>query len=172
MAVPPAMIRILFFCMLLTCVSGHAIRRGGAPERAVAIILLAGTLSTWAVAIGVNGSTAGHFITVEHGVLLVDCLMLVALMGVSLVADRFWPLWMTALHAFGIVGHLAKAIAPEIMTNVYLAAHLFSAYPGLILLALATHWHRQRLRRDGHDWSWSTCWRWSIRRGRGTGRIA
>jgi hypothetical protein len=165
-------IRILFFCTLLACVTGYAIRRGGAPERAVAIILIAGTFATWAVAIGVRGSTAGHFITVEHGILFVDCAMLVAFMAVSLSADRFWPLWMTALHAFGIVGHLAKAIAPDIMTNVYLAAHLFSAYPGLILLTLATYWHRRRVRETGHDRSWSTCWRWSIPWRRRNGRIA
>jgi len=165
-------IRILIFCTLLACVSGYAIRRGGAPERAVAIILLAGAVATWAVAIGIHGGTAGHFITVEHGILFVDCVMLAALMGVSLAADRFWPLWMTALHAFGVVGHLAKAIAPEIMTNVYLAAHLFSAYPGLILLTLATHWHRGRMRRTGHDPSWSISWRWSIPSRRRGGRIA
>lgn len=170
--IPSALIRTLIFCTLLACVAGHAWRRGGGPERAVAMILIVGACSTWSIAIGLRGSPAGHFIKVEHGILLVDSVMLVALTAVALLADRFWPLWMTALHAFGVVGHVAKGIAPDILPNVYHAAHLFSAYPGLILLTLATRWHRARVRRDGHDRSWSISWRWSTPRWRRTGPIA
>ncbi len=166
------MAHILFFYSLLTAACLYATWKGGDPERWVAATLIVATIATWVVAIGFGGSRAGRFIGVEYGVLVIDGLLVAVLMGIALLADRFWPLWMTALHAFGVIGHLAKVIAPDILPNVYQAAHLFSAYPGLILLALATHWHRQRLRRDGHDRSWSTCWRWSIRRGRGTGRIA
>lgn len=162
-------IRTILFCVLLAGAAGYAWRRGGGPERAVALILMVGIVATWAIAIGLRGSRTGHFIRVEHGILLVDSLMLVALAGIAVAADRFWPLWMTALHAFGVVGHIAKAIAPDILPNVYHAAHLFSAYPGLMLLTLATRWHRQRMMRDGHDPSWSICWRWSIPRWRRTG---
>ncbi|MBJ6123204.1 hypothetical protein [Sphingomonas mollis] len=153
------MIHILFFYALLATACGYAAYRGGAPERWVAGILLAGTVATWAVAIGLGGSHAGHFIGLEYGVLIVDSIMLVALMVVAALADRFWPLWMTALHGFGVVGHVAKAMAPEIMPNVYQAAHLFSAYPVTILLILATRWHVRRLREAGHDRSWSIFWR-------------
>ncbi|MBD8548785.1 hypothetical protein [Sphingomonas sp. CFBP 8760] len=165
------MIHILFFYGLLGTACLYAAWRGGGPERMTAAALIVATVATWVVAIGFGGSRAGRFIGVEYGVLVIDGLLVAALMAIALCADRFWPLWMTALHAFGIVGHLAKAIAPDILPNVYQAAHLFSAYPGLILLMLATHWHRMRLRRDGHDPSWSNFWRWSILRPRRIGHI-
>lgn len=160
------MIRILFFYVLLLAACGYAGRRGGAPERCVAAALIAATLATWAAAIGLHGSRAGHFIEVEYVVLAIDALLVLVLLAVALCADRFWPLWMTALHAFGVVGHVAKAIAPEILPNVYQAAHVFSAYPGLVLLIWATRRHQLRRRRTGHDASWSICWRPSTLSGR------
>jgi cytochrome bd-type quinol oxidase subunit 2 len=149
------MVHIVFFYAVLLGACTYAGRAGGAPERCVAVILVAGTIATWAVAIGWRGAWLGHFRTVEYGILLVDCLMLAALLVVAMVADRFWPLWMTAIHGFGVVAHLAKAIAPDILPGVYKVEHAFSAYPGLILLILATRWHRQRLRETGRDPSWS-----------------
>lgn len=165
------MIHILFFYGLLTIACTYATWRGGGPERLVAAVLVAATVLTWAVAIGFGGSRAGRFIGVEYGVLVVDVLLVGVLMAIASCADRFWPLWMTALHAFGVVGHLAKEIAPDILPNVYQAAHLFSAYPGLALLMLATRWHRIRLRRYGRDPSWSICWHRSILGRQWIGRI-
>lgn len=153
---------VLLFYTLLLLACGYAGARGGAPERIVAATLMAGTIATWAVAIGVGGSRTGHFYHVEIGILLVDAAMLAVLLAVALAADRFWPLWLTAIHSFGVVGHVAKAIDPAILSNVYQAAHAFSAYPGLILLIAATRAHRRRLARTGCDPSWSICWPGSI----------
>lgn len=150
---------ILFFYCLLAAATAYALIRGGPPERWGAAILLAGTVATWAAVIGIGGSHSGHFIGVEYGVLIIDALMVVALFAVAACADRFWPLWMTAMQAFGVFGHLAKILAPEIMPNVYQAAHLFSAYPVTILLIAATRWHRRRMREQGGDRSWSISWR-------------
>lgn len=155
-------LHVVVFYTLLLVATGYAATRGGGPERAVALVLMSGTIATWAVAIGLHGSRSGHFYKVEYGVLLVDCAMLAALLGIALCADRFWPLWLTALQGFGVVGHLAKALAPDILSNVYQAGHTLSAYPGLVLLIVATRAHRRRRRRDGHDRSWSTCWWRSI----------
>ncbi|SFP74190.1 hypothetical protein [Sphingomonas rubra] len=152
---------VLVFYALLLVACGHAAWRGGAPERIVAATLMAGTVATWIVAIGVGGSRTGHFYHVEIGVLLVDAAMLAVLLAVALAADRFWPLWLTAIHSFGVVGHVAKAIDPAILSNVYQAAHSLTAYPGLILLILATRRHRRRLARTGCDPSWSISWPWS-----------
>lgn len=152
------------FYALLLFATAYAVRRGGGPERWTAAALLMATVATWVAVIGVHGSHAGHFIAVEHAVLAIDSLLVVALLGIALAANRFWPLWMTALHAFGVVGHIAKAMAPEILPNVYQAAHLFSAYPGLALLIWATARHRDRIARLGQDRCWSICsWPWTRR---------
>lgn len=149
------MLHVLFFYALLLVACGYAGWRGGAPERCVAAVLVAGTIATWAVAIGWRGAWLGHFRTVEHGILLVDVAMLVALAAVAARADRFWPLWLTAIHGFGVVAHGAKALAPDILPEVYKVEHAFSAYPGLILLIAATRWHRRRLAETGRDNAWS-----------------
>lgn len=145
------------FYVLLAVAVGYSLRRGGAPERMVAAVLLFGTVATWLVAIGPSGSRAGHGRSVMDAVALVDCVMLVGLLGIALFADRFWPLWLTALQAFGVVGHVAKWIGgPDILPHVYKMAHAFSAYPGLMLLIAATFWHQRRLRHSGTDPAWST----------------
>lgn len=149
-----AHVYVFYAVLLVAC--GYAARAGGGPERCVAAILISGTIATWMVAIGWRGAWLGHFRTVEHAIFLVDCVMLVALTGVALAADRFWPLWLTAIHGFGVVAHIAKAIAPDILPGVYKVEHAFSAYPGLLLLIAATRWHRRRLRATGRDPSWST----------------
>ncbi len=166
------MAHVLFFYALLLVACGYALRAGGGPERAVAAILLLATVGTWAISIAGRGYYAGHFHRggVELGILGVDAALVLALVGVAASADRFWPLWMTAIHAFGLIGHIAKGLAPDILPNVYQAAHAFSAYPGLLLLIAATRWHRQRVRATGHDRSWSICSDWSIRVRRGAGQ--
>ncbi|MDP1025966.1 hypothetical protein Q5H91_01965 [Sphingomonas sp. KR1UV-12] len=166
------MAHVLFFYALLLLATGTAFRFGGGPERAVATILLAATAATWAVAIAGRGYYDRQFHGgLELGILAVDAALVVALTGVALLADRFWPLWMTAIHAFGLIGHVAKALAPDILPNVYQAAHGFSAYPGLILLIVATHWHRRRMREEGGDRSWSISWPSPTRRWPANARI-
>lgn len=162
------MIHVLLFYLVLLVACGYAGLRGGAPERIAAGILVAGTIATWCVGIAARGYSGGQFHQQEFGILAVDTVMLLALVALALAADRYWPLWLSALQAFGVVAHVAKALAPDILAWVYLTAHAFSAYPGLILLALGTGRHRRRLIRTGFDPSWSTfspssipAWRWS-----------
>lgn len=150
------MIHVVLFYLVLLVACGYAGARGGAPERAAAAILVLGTVATWCVGIAARGYAAGQFHQQELGIFVVDAVMFLALLGLALVADRFWPLWLSALQAFGVVAHVAKALAPEILAGVYLTAHAFSAYPGLILLVLATRRHRRRVVRAGFDPSWST----------------
>ena len=152
------MLHVVAFYLLLTGACGYAVLRGGAPERWVAAILLAGTVATWAIVIAPRGY-AGMFRTTEPVVAAIDGTMLLCIVVIALTADRFWPLCLAALQAFGVIGHLAKTIAPEILRDVYLTAHAFSAYPGLLLLILATRRHRRRQQLTSCDPSWSTCWR-------------
>ena len=160
------MARVVVFYTMLLLACGYALRRGGAPERWAAAILLGGTAATWALVISPRGYFGAFYRGVQLGMLAVDAAMLVALLTVALLADRFWPLWLTALHAFSVVGHLAKAIAPDILPNVYLTTQAFAAYPGLLLLMLATRWHALRMGETGRDPSWSRSSLASIRRWR------
>jgi len=145
------MLPVPVFYGLLALACLYALARGGAPERIGAAIFLVGAiLSTAAISSG-----SARFISVELGVVVVDLVMLAALLALALRAERFWPLWVTALHIIGTAGHAVKAVDPAVMRLGYAFAMAFWSYPMLLILAGATWCHRRRLARFGTDRSWS-----------------
>jgi cytochrome bd-type quinol oxidase subunit 2 len=141
---------VLFLTLLVVCTS-YALIRGGAPERVAAVIVLAGVLGTGLV----SSSYLGRFSSVEIRIAAVDALMTMALIILALKANRYWPMWMAATVAFGLVAHLAQVVAPDIMPKVYATAHAFSSYPTLLVLAVGTFRHRRRMGTFGSDRAWS-----------------
>ncbi|HEY0043539.1 MAG TPA: hypothetical protein VGB62_03210 [Allosphingosinicella sp.] len=140
----------VFFAMLALC-CGYAWFKGGAPERAgAAIFALAALLSTAMV----SGRPA-RFGSVELGVFAVDVAMLLALLVLALRAERFWPLWVTALQVIGTAGHTVKLADPRVFPLAYAIVLALWSYPMLILLAFGTWNHQRRLTRSGADKSWS-----------------
>jgi hypothetical protein len=142
----------VIFDLLLLLSCGYAVWHGGPPERVGAAIYVAGVLLTQLAASG----AAGRYASVEAGILVVDAAMLLALLGLALHAERFWPLWVTALHGISTAGHVVKLVAPEVIPWAYAFALAFWSYPMLLLLVLGTWQHRKRLARHGADKSWST----------------
>lgn len=147
----------IYYGLLLACWA-YAHLRGGAPERIGTTIVLVGSLLTSAALSG-----QGRYASVEMGVFLVDTAALVAFLILALRAERYWPLWLTALQLIGITGHVVKAAAPDIIPKAYAFAAIFWTYPMLLLLAVATWRHQRRLARNGVDPSWSA---FSVRSGR------
>ncbi|MEA3041047.1 MAG: hypothetical protein QOC65_536 [Sphingomonadales bacterium] len=145
------MLPVPVFYGLLALVCLYALALGGAPERIGAGIFLAGAiLSTASISSG-----SARFISVELGVVAVDLVMLAALLALALRAERFWPIWVTALHIVGTAGHAVKAVDPAVMRLGYAIAMALSSYPMLLILVGATWCHRRRLARDGTDRPWS-----------------
>ncbi|MEI9928816.1 MAG: hypothetical protein WDN44_15445 [Sphingomonas sp.] len=99
--------------------------KGGSPERFVAVIILLGTLLTLLVA----PEKTWRFGSVHLGIFAVDLAMFFAFVAVALYAERFWPIWMSAMQGFGIVGHLSVWIAPHISPVVYATSHAVASYP-------------------------------------------
>ena len=147
------MLRIAFFWFTLSAVAGYALWRGGGPERAVAILLLLATGAT--IVVRPSGPL---FDDVETGVLLVDGALFLGLLAVAVRAERYWPLWMTALQGIALAGHGAKAVNPYVIPFTYAILLAFWAYPMLALLAVGTWRHRRRLRKFGTDRSWTRSW--------------
>jgi hypothetical protein len=141
----------LYYGLLLLCL-GYALLRGGSPERIGTIILLVGSLLTLATV----SSQASSYASVETGVFIVDVATLLAFLSLGLRANRFWPLWITALQLIGTSGHIVKLVDPELIPKAYAFAAIFWSYPMLLLLALGTFNHQRRLKRFGSDPSWSS----------------
>lgn len=140
----------IFYAMVVLC-CGYAWTRGGPPERwGAGIFLAAGVLTQAALS-----APAVRFNDVEVGVLIVDVAMLGALVLLAVRAERFWPLWVTALQLIGTAAHAIKASNPEGLRLAYSLALSLWGYPMLLLLAAGTWWHRRRLARFGVDRSWS-----------------
>jgi hypothetical protein len=144
---------VVFNALLLVC-CGYAFLRGGAPERIGAGIYLFGTALTVAAA----WESSNRFGSLEVGILVVDIAALAAFVVLALRANRFWPLWVAALQLLATAGHLAKLLEPNMIRWAYAFLLGAGSYPTLLLFALGTFRHQQRLKKFGVDRSWSSSW--------------
>ena len=145
------MINVVLFFSLLLCGCGYAFSRGGAPERAVAAIMILGVAATRLTL----SSPSLRYRHVDTTILMIDLLVLVGFLTVALKADRRWPMAITALHGMSVAAHAARGVSPEMIRVVYKTIMVAWAYPQLALLMLGTWRHGRRLSRNGVDPSWS-----------------
>jgi hypothetical protein len=102
--------------------------------------------------------------SVELGMLMVDVAVFAGFLAMAVVANRFWPLWMSGMQGVQVFSHFAIALDAKVIPWAYWNAQTLWAYPMLVLLATASWLHRSRLRRQGVDPSWRRFSRLSIPR--------
>lgn len=146
------MTHVMLFNAVLVLACGYAFWVGGAPERWTAIVFAGAAAATFIAPIY---NTVHPFSRVEPMLLAVDLVMLGALIAIALRADRFWPLYVSALHLITIAVHGVKAFQPSLVPWMYAGASSKIAYPMLALLAIGALRHRHRLARFGSDRDWS-----------------
>lgn len=132
-----------FFLVPLVAVTAYAFVAGGAPERIGAAVYVAGTEAThFALATHV-----GHrWLQVETGVFVADVVTLLAFAALALRANRFWPIWVSALLGLAVLGHLARWwMGGEIVWYAYAFVSTIWSYPILAIIAAGT-WNHQRRR--------------------------
>jgi hypothetical protein len=141
----------LYYVLLILCCT-HAFAKGGSPERIGVSILAIGSMLSWAlVSTGPSG-----FRSVQSGVLIVDLVVTIAYAALAWRADRFWPIWVTALVGVGALGHLGRWLAgPEISPRVYAISITIWSYVIIAVLMLGTWRHQRRVARFGYDRSWT-----------------
>ncbi len=145
------MMRMAFFAILLLLVSGYAMWRGGAPERAVGASLLAAYVAT----LFSHSEFAVRFTQVEVGVLFIDTLLMIVLAVVALRADRGWPFLLAGLHLTTVGTHAVRMIEPSMVEVTYAVMLSMWSYPMVLALGVGTWRHRRRLLANGHDRDWS-----------------
>ena len=145
------MIHVMLFNLLLLGVCGYACWAGGAPERWTALVFVLGAIATAVLPFEQRFS----YHSVFWPLLSVDLGMLIGLIGIALRANRFWPLYVSALHVITVAIHGVKAFQPGLVPWMYAGASSKIAYPMLILLAAGAWRHRHRLIRFGSDRDWS-----------------
>lgn len=142
------MIYFLFaFLWLGSC--GYALWRGGRPEQLVAVIFLIGSPLT------IVAYTPDPWRGVQWGILAIDSVILVLLLAIAFRANRYWPMGVAAMQLLEVVGHLLKLTDPTMLHVVYWISAVVWAYPMLLLLALGTLRHHNRVKRFGPETSWN-----------------
>lgn len=76
--------------------------------------------------------------------LLIDAVTFALSCLLALRANRFWPIWVSALLGLGVLGHLARIVEPGLFWWAYAVALTIWSYPILALMMLGTWGHRRR----------------------------
>jgi hypothetical protein len=140
----------IYYTILLACCAYVALR-GAAPEKiGVSIIFVGSILSTAALS-----NPAVRFNSMEIGVFLVDVATSVALLILSLRAERLWPLWVTALQLIATAAHAVKLVEPGMIRAAYAIVMGLWTYLVLLIIVWGAWNHQRRLTRFGADPSWS-----------------
>jgi hypothetical protein len=133
---------IVLFWLLLLVSCGYALWRGRRYERIAAVVFLSATIFS------ILGHAPVHsrYVGIETTDLIVDTAVLFAVIGIALVSDRFWPLWVAGLQLVDSMSHVMKAVDATLVPPVYAAAERFWSYPilGILLVGAWRQHHRPR----------------------------
>jgi hypothetical protein len=141
-----------YFFALLFAVCLYAVAFGGGPERVGATAYALACVASHLV----YSAPPIKFRSVEIGVFIVDVLIFVVFVVLTVRANRFWPIWVSALLGLGVLGHLARWAGPDTIPWAYQLVLSIWSYPILATVAIGTFNHRRRVARFGTDRSWSS----------------
>jgi hypothetical protein len=136
---------IYWTILLLTC--GYALAKGCKYERIAAGVFLTATIVT------VIDHVLLHiqYQSIDVGEVLVDVAVLISVVAIALLSDRFWPLWIAGLQLVGSMAHILKAITGDLSPWTYAAAERFWSYPMLVILFIGVWRQHQRTRTRLND---------------------
>lgn len=97
--------------------------------------MLIGSIITYIIATMFKISWTG----LEIGIFIVDLVALAALIHLTIISDRFWPMWSTAFHLLAVIVHAAILVAPDVTPWAFATGATFWAYPMLLALAIGAN---------------------------------
>lgn len=145
------MIGLWLLRLVLIATTLFAARKGGAPERLVATVLLTTFLLDVANH-ALFGDPAWYMVNPGH--LVIDTWAFITLLWVSLYANRGWPLWVSASQVLVILGHIAKLSEVEMVRRAYWTMTQMPFAFQLVVLAIGTVAHMRRQQRIGRYHAW------------------
>lgn len=138
------MVRFSIQVALLLIVVLLAWKKGGEPERHVALILTGMFVTNVAYAASVGEWT-------DYGGMpwfrvFLDTAGFVLILGVALSADRWWPLWVGAVQLQAVLAHALRALDAELPPLVYAVMERWPFWIAIGLTGLGTILHANRQR--------------------------
>jgi DNA-binding CsgD family transcriptional regulator/uncharacterized membrane protein YhaH (DUF805 family) len=142
---------LLFVPGLIVFAVLYALIRGGAPERIAAAMTVVGTflifVALWTAPLRLGG--------IDISAPVLDSAGLLAFLLLALRANRFWPIWLTALNGLGLITHIILRINPTIDPGAYGLVGAISTPFFSLILFVGTRNHQLRLRHYGADPAWT-----------------
>ena len=133
--------RFLVQVCLLALVSLFAWRRGGGPEKAAAVALLA-SLAIDQTYHALVAAPLYRQLDLWH--MSLDVAMLAVMVGLALRSPRVWLLWMASLQTISALGHVLHVIELAMPVVVYWAMITAPSWLQILLLAAGTYLNDQR----------------------------
>lgn len=140
------MIRFSIQIALLLLVVFFAWKKGGRPERHVAVALLGMQVASIAHALLSGQWTQYDEIPLFR--VAVDLLGLGIFLLVALRADRWWPMWLSAFQLQAVLAHALRAIHADLPPLVYAIMERWPFWIAILLTALGTFNHARKTRLD------------------------
>lgn len=126
--------RQILFGVLMWAVFAYALRKGSWEERfAAGGIIVDAYLSAL-----VRSPGATAFKHVEISIIFVDGALLAILLFIALRSEKFWPLWLTAMHALAILAHMSPFV-PHMLPWGYWRAVAVWSWQMLFVLGYAIY---------------------------------
>ncbi|WP_324695859.1 hypothetical protein ACLIMP_12745 [Novosphingobium aerophilum] len=130
-----------------------AMRRGAAPERILASIIL-GMIVVDRIYHLVRGPDLLLYQGVDLVHLAIDTFSLLAIGAVALKANRFYPLWIGGAQIIAFSSHFYRLGIVEIHTTAYQVMAIMPSYVQLLAMALGLGFHMRRQKKLGNYPSW------------------
>jgi hypothetical protein len=141
---------IPFLTGLLLIVS-YALWRGGAPERADALVFVLMAVFQFSGRLFFDRV----FSTVDLLGFATDLLALAGFTLIALQANRIWPLFIAAMQLLSCVSHFGREVSDKVEPLVYAVLMAGPTAVGQVILLAGTLAHRRRIKRGIRMESWT-----------------
>lgn len=135
------MLRVSLQLILLVCVAIYVWRRGGWPERSVAVLFV--MMGPADILYHSLFQTPVDYQSVDLGHLAIDLACFLGTLWVALKADRIWTLWVASSQLISLMSHLWRLIDWTMQPMAYAILTMAPSYIAIVLIAWGT-WNWQR----------------------------
>lgn len=130
-----------------------ALRRGGGPERIVAVIFASSLVLEVSRHLLIGPISFRVF---DPTLFVIETCALVGLVIIALRANRWWPLCVSAFQVLVVFTHLAKLFGLNGIAGVYWAMTTFPYYVQYLILLAGIYSHSRRVSTLGRYPDWRT----------------
>ena len=143
------MSRFLLQVALILLVVLFALRKGGRPERHIALVLLGMLAANTLYGVLVGWWT--DYDEIPWYRVVFDCTGFAFILIVALRADRWWPLWVSGVQLLSVLAHLLRALDADLHPLVYAIMERWPYWIAIGLTGLGTYLHASRARTASTD---------------------